>query len=96
MKKTIYIILLTILTCSLHAQGLYKNTEDGESPSGVWAKSPYNSEEYSPSILRAKPDTPPGPGEDETALPVSGGMLLLAALAGARYAVHGARRRVKN
>ncbi len=91
MKKTIYIFLLTILTCSLHAQGLYRNTEDGESPSGVWAKSPYNSEEYSPSILRAKPDTPPGPGVDESEqVPVGEGLLLLAMLAGiSAHRIHG-------
>ncbi len=87
MKKTIYIILLTILTCSLHAQGLYKNTEENKTTSAT---------EYSPSILRAKPEPPIGPGESETdVVPVSGGLLLLAALAGARCMVHGARRKTK-
>ncbi len=88
MKKTIYIFLLTILTCSLHAQGLYKNTEENNNTSTT---------EYSPSILRAKPDLPPGPGIDESEqVPLGEGLLLLAMLAGARYAVHGARRKVKN
>ncbi len=96
MKKTIYIFLFTILTCSLHAEGLYMNMEDSESSSGIWPKSPYNSEEYNASTLRAKPEPPKGPGEDETALPISGGLLLLASLVSARYVVDSARRRIKN
>ncbi len=88
MKKTIYIFLLTILTCSLHAEGLYKNQEENKSASTT---------EYSPSILRAKPDLPPGPGIDESEqVPLGEGLLLLAALAGARLAVHGARKKTKN
>ncbi len=84
--------MLTITAClftELHAQGLYKNTEENKNTSATT--------EYNPSILRAKPEPPIGPGESETdVVPVSGGLLLLASLAGARYAVHGARRKMRN
>ncbi len=92
MKKVIYIFLLTITAClftELHAQGLYKNQEENKATSTT---------EYSPSILRAKPDLPPGPGIDESEqVPLGEGLLLLAVLAGlSAHRIHGKNRKTRN
>ncbi len=89
MKKTIYLLFILLWACLLpdvHAQGLYGTQEENEESSST---------PYAPSILRGEPDLPPPPGEGEEGVPLGEGVLLLAALAGARCTVRGARRKTK-